>query len=104
MGTFLRFSETEPTQNEISYNGFNGTQLNGLCCFELDENDSIYVQVRNFAKNYSNYVKNSNGVCFVFEGEFLENNFNNEGVISSYSSTIEKLELVFNDQSGYFIK
>lgn len=97
---FIRFTETEPTKTEISYNSFNNTKLKGICCFQLDEKESIYLQARNIADKFSNYVENSNGVAFVFEGEFIENNFNNEGVIAKFDNTIEKLQLV-KSQLGY---
>ena len=103
MALFIRFTETEPNKNEISYNGFTGEKLKGICCFEINENDSIYVQVRKIADVYSNYVKNSNGICYLFEGNKLEENFNNEGVIAEHESTVEKMELYLSEY-GYSIK
>lgn len=97
---FIRFTQTEPTQSEISYNSFNNTPLKGICCFELDENESIYLQARKIADKFSNYVDNSNGQAFVFEGDYIETNFNNEGVIAKYENTVEKLQLVAS-QYGY---
>jgi hypothetical protein len=102
MKTYLRFTEIEPTQNEISYNGFNNTELKGICCFELNDEESLYFQSRKIAEKYSNYVKNSNGIAFIFQGKFIEENFNNEGVIAKYNNTIEKIQLIHTEH-GYKI-
>ena len=104
MSIFVRFTETEPTKDEVSFNGFEGTPLKGLCCFELNEDESIYLQVRRIARRNANYVTNSKGICYVFDGQKVDENFNNEGVIAKYDSTIERIELGFNSEAGYYVK
>ena len=60
MALLIRFTEKQPTKGEISYNGFTGEELKGICCFEIPETDSMYREIRKIADSEHQYTSSKN--------------------------------------------
>lgn len=100
---FVRFDEKDIIKGQKSFNHFNNEELSGICCFAIEDEDNWKYEVRMIADRNSNYVKFANYKFVLFEGSYLEDNFNYEGVIANVDSIIEKGELSFNE-FGHTIK
>lgn len=104
---FVRFDNSTVTKGQRSFNHFTNEELNGICCFMIDEDMEeemgVNYCVRKIAEADSTYAEYYNGEFVVFEGSYIEDNFNGVGVIAEVYEVISKGTLVHTEY-GYTIK
>lgn len=83
---FLRF--TDDKSITTSFNHFDGTELNGVCAYALEniDDNGLRLEIRNNVN--STYQKYYEGKFIVFTGKKLGDNFNGEGVIARMDEII----------------
>lgn len=84
METYIRFTENFDSQNTSYFKTpsmENAKRLNGVCAFAFDVFGLSEDEIKRKAKMYHDNFSYYGDTAIVFEGEYLENNKNGEGVI-----------------------
>lgn len=84
MGTYIRFTENFESEGNSYFKTpsmKSAVPLNGVCAFSFDIYDLSEGEIRDKAKQYYKNLGYYSGTAVVFEGRYIENNKNGEGVI-----------------------
>lgn len=96
METYIRFTENFGTEGNSYFKTPSmrrAVRLNGVCAFRFDifglSEDEIKYKAKQYYKNFGYYC----GTAVVFEGKYIENNKNGEGVIVEKGSKLYEFNL-----------
>ena len=84
MGTYIRFTENFGSEGNSYFKTpsmKSAVRLNGVCAFPFDIFDLSEDEIRDKAKQYYKNFGYYGSTAVVFEGKYIENNKNGEGVI-----------------------
>ena len=91
METYIRFTENFGSEGNSYFKTpsmKSAVRLNGVCAFPFDIFDLSEDEIRDKAKQYYKNFGYYGGTAVVFEGMYIENNKNGEGVIVEKGSKL----------------
>ena len=91
METYIRFTENFGSEGNSYFKTpsmKSAVRLNGVCAFRFDIFDLSEDEIKNKAKQYYKNFAHYGSTAVVFEGMYIENNKNGEGVIVEKGSKL----------------
>ena len=91
METYIRFTEFYETEGNSYFKTpsmKSAVRLDGLCAFQFDIFNLSEDEIRSKAKQYHTNLKYYGSKAVIFEGTYIKNNKNGEGVIVKKKSKL----------------